>query len=981
MAAVVGIVAKAVLGKAFVSSIIGKLVVGILGSIVSSFVKSAFESKPGAGGLQNQGRTDMIRQPITPRRVLYGDVKVSGPLVFVHTTDSNNLLHLIIALGHNQSNSITTVWFDDEEITYNSSTGVVTDPSKFVDHAWVYPHLGSPTQTVDASLASHAGDKWTSNHRLRGVTYLYVRLKWSNDVYPNGIPNISAQLQGNNQVLDTRTAGTGFSRNPALCIRDYLVNTEYGLSVPSTEIDETSFNAAANVCEETVSLKGGGNEFRYQLNGVVDLKNTPDKILGEMLTTMQGILTYENGKFKIFAGEYRTPTQTITLDDIVGPISVQTRIGAKSLYNGVRGTYISPDNDWQPSDFPAVQDATLVTEDGGEEKWLDIEMPFTTSTATCQRIAKILLSRNREQIVVSLQCNLDLMPVTAGDVVNLTIDRYGWSAKTFEVKEWHFDITNSEGGDPLPIISLTLHEIASSNFNWTAADDEIEVETDKDTLLPDPFTIAAPTNLTAVSGTNQLIINDSGDIVSRVKLSWTASTNAFVLDGGGVEVQYKRTTASTWDTVALLDPASNEFHVAPVKENVDYDLRVRFVNYIGARSDWTQVSAHTVIGKTELPPNVSTFTVTTNQFTVLFKWSEVTIPDLAGYEIRYGAQGTNWANATPLTQSAKGTESTTVSVPPGTWSFLIKAVDTTGNYSAGAAVFGPLTLTNANSVLQAVADGEFPGTLENFYKHYSNQLVPEDKALATGNTQDVFDISVQSPQETCTYTSSEIDLGSDQSVRIWGDIVSELMPGETTGIADPKFQISYRVAADSSALASISDQNLISESGSYTGCQITYDNQVTPTDATGATANDQSVFDTFVQSHPVESIYEAVEIDLGADTNINLSPQVNAISGPGESGTINYCLEIDYRTSAGSYDGFESFTGGTVNARYIKLRVQWPNSTGTVGKLTAFRIQADNWQEWSIGTVTARYIQARVVLDTTVGVAKITDFNWTVDQE
>jgi len=97
-----------------------------------------------------------------------------------------------------------------------------------------------------------------------------------------------------------------------------------------------------------------------------------------------------------------------------------------------------------------------------------------------------------------------------------------------------------------------------------------------------------------------------------------------------------------------------------------------------------QHSANTelVIDKTEAPANVTGCIVAPNGDVVVFKWVQVSDLDLAGYEIRYGKTGaSSWADATPLTSVTRGTNVTSADVPPGTWDFYIKAVDTTDNYS------------------------------------------------------------------------------------------------------------------------------------------------------------------------------------------------------------------------------------------------------------------------------------------------------------
>jgi hypothetical protein len=50
----------------------------------------------------------------------------------------------------------------------------------------------------------------------------------------------------------------------------------------------------------------------------------------------------------------------------------------------------------------AVTSSTFETEDGGEQTLLDLALPFTTSAATAQRLAKLTLFRGREQMTSRL---------------------------------------------------------------------------------------------------------------------------------------------------------------------------------------------------------------------------------------------------------------------------------------------------------------------------------------------------------------------------------------------------------------------------------------------------------------------------------------------------------------------------------------------------------------------------------------------------
>ena len=59
---------------------------------------------------QSQSRTQLIKQPTVPRRIIYGETRVSGVLGFVETTDNNRYINLVILLATHEVNQIGTVY-------------------------------------------------------------------------------------------------------------------------------------------------------------------------------------------------------------------------------------------------------------------------------------------------------------------------------------------------------------------------------------------------------------------------------------------------------------------------------------------------------------------------------------------------------------------------------------------------------------------------------------------------------------------------------------------------------------------------------------------------------------------------------------------------------------------------------------------------------------------------------------------------------
>src|SRR3990167_9434572 len=126
---------------------------------------------------------------------------------------------------------------------------------------------------------------------------------------------------------------------------------------------------------------------------------------------------------------------------------------------------------------------------------------------------------------------------------------------------------------------------------------------------------------------------------------------------------------------------------------------------------------------------------------------------------------------------------------------LIKARDTSGNYSYTAASFD-IDVTNAlDIVFQKQQAPDWLGTKTNFLVHWTGKLVPESTKAANLHTrEELFEQFVPYPQASCSYEAPEIDLGFDSDVRVWADLQGALGRGRS-GVVDPQLLIDYRTEA------------------------------------------------------------------------------------------------------------------------------------------------------------------------------------------
>lgn len=536
----------------------------------------------------------------------------------------------------------------------------------------VRKHLGDPIQSADSDMVAEVPG-WTWDHRLQGVCYLYLRLEYDSDIFPNGLPNIKAVVRGK-RVFDPRIGSTYYTNNWALCVYDYLRDAA-GFGGTDADIDVASVIAAANVSDELVAA-GSGYQQRYICNGVVMSDKSPRDNLAELITAGGGVVTVTGGVFRVFAGAYDVPTVTLTESDLRGPVKVRPRISRKDLFNVVKGTFIDPMNAWQPSDFPPVKNGAYAAQDG-EVIERDIELPFTTDSIVAQRLAKIILERSRQGITVEFPAKMTAFHLTAYSTVKLTLAKFGWTNKVFRVMSWKM---SDDGG-----IDLVLNEEAAAVYDWNGGSATVR-DPAPDTNLPNPFQVEKMGLLTLDSGEAQLILSQSGVVTSRILVTWPEAQEASLAQSGIAEVQYKRADAATWTALPNQTGGTTSLYISPVEDGVPYVVRGRFVSAIGVRSkDWTYSPMHTVVGKLAPPSNLTGLSMTAINGMANLTWDAAT--DL---DVRNGGQARirhttdlvqpSWGSAIDIGGYISGAANS-AQLPLLTGVYLAKWIDSTGHES------------------------------------------------------------------------------------------------------------------------------------------------------------------------------------------------------------------------------------------------------------------------------------------------------------
>lgn len=463
-------------------------------ALAAAAIASAAQQANAARQAENRarqiaGQRDVtIRSTIAPRNIVYGRSRASGPVIYSNTkhdgaSTNNTDLWLLVAVAGHEVADIEDVWVDDHhtlaaDINW-STDGKVNSGSPLFDgtaHATFYKGLGTASQAAHSALVSAFGSNITSDFRGRGVANILGRFNLnsvSRDIYTSAPSQLRVLVKGK-KIYDPRrdpshasyggsgaqTLGTAstyeWSENPILCIADYLTDTDLGMGVPTADIDWDCAADNADICDALVSIPGPTTEKRFTCNGQLFTSSTYRDNLEALLSSCNGRLTWQGGKFKIRAGAYESPSVALTADDLAGDVQVRTALQRQERYNSVRGSIIDPAQEYQEIEFGEMTDSAYVTRDGGEKLYQDLFLPFTNSAYMGQRLAFKSLAQSDQPITAVVPCNWRGLKVAVGDFVTLTLADLGWSSKVFRCINW--EASGEEG------IKLTLREDATGAY-------------------------------------------------------------------------------------------------------------------------------------------------------------------------------------------------------------------------------------------------------------------------------------------------------------------------------------------------------------------------------------------------------------------------------------------------------------------------------------------------------------------------------------
>ena len=879
-----------------------------------------------------QDRKLMTRSPSDLRRIAYGTTRMGGKLVYAESSgDDNKYLSIVVVFASHSCSDISRVYFNDE-LAFIGSTA----QGKYQNLAVMSYETGKQT-TANSTAVSLSPSGWTDSHKLLGITYAYFRLEYDNEVF-SGLPNIDALIVGNDEIYDPRTGTTGYTDNQALIVRDFLIK-DYGYNYD--DIDEDSFIDGANYCDELVTTGQGGNEKRYTVNGSVSIQDEPQAALNALNAAGASYCVFTQGLIKYVAGVYIAPTQSYSEPDFISGLQILPTIGASERINAISGSYIDPQNNYEETDFVPIEIEAYISNDKQELR-SDSTFPFSNSGTLARRLAKLYLEQSRFGVTLSAKMNFKMLQHNIGDRINISIGRIGWVNRIFR-------ITSIEMG--LQGVDVTLQEDSADVWDWQEGD-ALVVEVPPALELPDGSFSVQPQNV--IISESLYKANDQKTIRSRVNISW---------DGDVVTKNYQiEGSFESGGFVTLSDyltAPSFQFDDAQVGE---WQFRIRSQNNIGSLSDWTYVD-FTTLGKTAPPEDVAGFIGVVNPYGIEFKWNRVADIDIDYYEIRIG---NNWETGQTL-QTLPAISWTWETRPTGLDKAFIKAVDTTGNYSANAAQaqmeilnpkpVAPLTASVIdNNVLLRWADATTSFAID-FYDIKRGDSI--DVANSVGVSKSTFANLFETESNTYTYWVAGVDIEGNKG---------EYVAIQANVDQPPDFTLQSDRLIDLSLGTSVNALDEIGVSISFDQDDVTVDNNsitmdldssfviLAPVNTTETwqehfeslpNTGDNSIqalhpdngYPYYLQPTPSMATYEQV-IDFEGNftlSRIKITPDTEILAG-----SPSVVFYVAYSGDGVTYVESEGLEANGVDFRYVRIRAEVASTSGLdLLKIKSIRLKLD----------------------------------------
>jgi predicted phage tail protein len=542
------------------------------------------------------------------------------------------------------------------------------------------------------------------------------------------------------------TFKTAWTDNPAWCFYDLLTHPRYGLGAfVGTGVDKWTLYSIAQYCDQLVPNGFGGQEPRFTCNIIIGSKAEAFRVLNDIASIFRGLIYWAAGGVTAAQDAPSDPVALFTPANVIDGAFSYSGSSAKVRHTAALVTWNDP-QDLCRQKVEYVEDREGINRYG--LVMTEVVAVGCTSRGQASRVGRWLLFSERLQTdAVAFKVGLEGAIVRPGNVIkvadpgragvrfggrllaasttNLTLDAavtlvagqtYTLSCLRADGTVQERTVTTGAGTVSTLVVSPALAEAPAVGSIWVLQSAAVEAQLFRVLTITESarqeFEITAiehePSKYASIEQGLKLLPRS----ISALSAVPPAPTQVSVVEK--LALQAGRLTSSldiTWPAVPGASSYVARFRAAQSNEGVDrpvsfpsinppdvaegaYELLLWSVNAFGTRSSSPSVTPVLVVGKTAPPSDVQGYVVTRLGETVAHAWRPVPDLDLARYEVRRGA---TWD--TGIVVGAPINNDLQVLAPRG-GRHMVKAVDTSGNYSRNEAVVDLPDISGINVVAE-----------------------------------------------------------------------------------------------------------------------------------------------------------------------------------------------------------------------------------------------------------------------------------------
>jgi len=495
-------------------------------------------------------------QPISPMEWAFGLVRKGGP--YAVTSFQGDRRHYAVILCAHPIEGLDQWYLDQRPVETEENGDVETEP--YGSALNLRLHSGEPGQLADPVLVE-AIPEWTSAHNMAGLAYVAayakrVKDKEFADVYGNSPatgPAIAPAFRAANNVYDPRTDTFGWSNNAALIFAWIAEN------VLGAEVDWEEIADEADVADQLVQNRSGGQQRKWTLNGVFDDRTEVAEILKQVIAGCDAYV-YErpDGTLGFKVGRYIEPTITLTEHDFYSLQIAERSWGPQPPTEWI-ARYVEPEYDW----IEAVTGVWVEDEDARQvrrDPALYLIDSHNQAVRAIKRIARV------ERARYSVQGELNAVGYELLGGTNRRAHRF------VRVQAYGFDFVMEVGrisrGEQLGALRIEGTSVEPEDFEFVAATEEPERPPRQ--KVSSHNTVAPPDGL-------------SGQALPYGQIEWSWNTQPENLSQ---ELHVRRVGAEEWQPAVSIRFAERSVITPGHVDGEFYEAELRNVTASGRASEW-----------------------------------------------------------------------------------------------------------------------------------------------------------------------------------------------------------------------------------------------------------------------------------------------------------------------------------------------------------------------------------------------------------